>query len=95
MLTMIQYTSNYGSWTPKLLIQAINLGIKLFLLQKESTNEGFGYMLMISVAFMMGKICLSRNPESCVLHNHYHSVQGCQRSYFKSVSLKIIPGHLR
>lgn len=32
---MRQYTSNYGSQNPELLIQAINLGIKLFLLQKK------------------------------------------------------------
>lgn len=35
ILTMRQYTSNYGSQNPELLIQAINLGIKLFLLQKK------------------------------------------------------------
>lgn len=52
---MRQYTSNYGSQNPKLLIQAINLGIKLFLLQKKEKMRWGGYMLMIWVLFMMGE----------------------------------------
>lgn len=35
LLTMRPYTSNYGSQNPKFLIQAINVGIKLLLLQKQ------------------------------------------------------------
>lgn len=87
ILAMRQYTSNYGSQNPKLLIQAINLGIKLFLLQKKEKMRWGGYMLMIWVLFMMGETWLSRDSDSCIRQSHYCSAQGCQRSCFKCVSL--------
>lgn len=53
---MIQHSSNHGSQTAKLLIQAINLGIKLLLLQKGRVYGVLGCMLMIWVVFAMGEI---------------------------------------
>lgn len=51
-------------------------------------------MLMTWVPFMMGESCLSWDSDSCTEQSHYCSAQGCQRSCFKCVSLKIIFGHL-
>lgn len=82
---MIQYTSNYGSPTPKLLIQAINLGIKLVLLQKETVNVVFGCMLVTGVDFMMGEIRLSRDsePACCVIiATQYSAAKGLILSVF-------------
>lgn len=82
---MTHYTSNYGSQTPKLLIQAINLGFNLFLLQKERVNEVSDCMVMIWVVFVMGK-SVYQEPQSSVPRiittTQYRGVKGLILSEF-------------